>query len=1041
MPDSRTYRLCAGLLLFLLLGCDTLPPTALVSGTSQEISDASKSTGKNQVGEDCEFRPDNAGTLDVNASRSYGVWCGSWQQPSAHIFEATQGQRAEGSLTSLATAGVWRTYLDRFLICDAPANTTILDGTSTVMLTCTRRNGGWPHIAFAATLEGKTYMVDGVPSSLPALETTVAVLSGRSAAAASSGRSSAAQLLAKRYGAQPFGSGDLDRYYGLMRLGNDKNGIDDFTGAEDAFRDALAVQQKILGVSNPGLAIPLMHLALQISNQQRYAAADGLFAQAAALVQRSSDPLMTAQLNYYLGLHASNQGDKAKAKVFAEAAARQYGEVVPTQFRASRGGAAGLRNLDATGSSPLQFQALDPVTETGVQGLIEVWRFEASLAYNAAAYEDARKFARQARALLDAGGFVSPPTLPRLTRIAALSDSGIGDAGGADRGLNESTQLFNRFTPNEKPLAITLLLAGREARARGDNVEALDRFRAAAALLRERHIFVTEHLLAPYLESLMDEAARRPSEAPAFHAEMFEAAQFVQSGLTAKYIAQATARLAAGDQKVSIALRQLQESDISLTTLKAERDVESQKPSALQDAKRLQEIDAAIVAAQQARADADSATQAAAPGYMQLIQAPAPASLVMKLLEPREGMLDIALGDSTSFGFLVTHDGVRPFHIALTTNEVARAVEHLRKTAEIDVDEKGQPTVPIFDVAAAHDLYRKLFGPVEAELKGLDRVVISSTGSLLSLPFEMLVTDDVAPVANGNYRAVPFMLKRFAMSYVPSPQSFVLLRQSTTALRAPQPYIGFGDFRPPTKAQLAASFPPSRCKSDLDTLSQMGSLPATRQEVTAAATILGAPSAAVVLGVNFNKAALRSFDLKQYRVVHFATHAFLPTELRCKSEPSLLVSVSPQAANSDEAFLGAGEVLSLDLVGGADLTILSACNTVNSAGGESLSGLTRSFFFAGAHGILATHWSVEDESAKFVITRTVANIRSDAAQKSTTETLRQAKIDVLMGSGERSSASIVFSHPFAWAPFVLIGDGLRGPSATAESRSSAPGRS
>src|SRR4029077_14087051 len=131
---------------------------------------------------------------------------------------------------------------------------------------------------------------------------TLAGLSGHAAPASDAPPSSAAKLLAQRYGRQPFGSGDLDRYYGLMRLGDEKNQVDDFIGAEDAFRDALAVQQKILGVKNPGTATAIMHLALQISNQQRFAEADGLFSQSLLLAQQLADPLINAELDYYRAL-------------------------------------------------------------------------------------------------------------------------------------------------------------------------------------------------------------------------------------------------------------------------------------------------------------------------------------------------------------------------------------------------------------------------------------------------------------------------------------------------------------------------------------------------------------------------------------------------------------------------------------------------------------------------------------------------------------------------------------------------------------------
>jgi CHAT domain-containing protein len=529
----------------------------------------------------------------------------------------------------------------------------------------------------------------------------------------------------------------------------------------------------------------------------------------------------------------------------------------------------------------------------------------------------------------------------------------------------------------------------------------------------------------------MDESQKHPNEAPALHAEMFEAAQLVQSGLTAQYIAKASARLAAGDQRVGVALRQLQEAEITTKTLFEERDQETQKPAALQSAKRLQEIDAAIVRAQAAHADAESAVQVAAPAYAQLIQTDATAKATADLLQQKEGLLDIELGSNASFGFLVTRQRVYAFRIALTRDQAGPLVDHLRQTAQVHVDAKGEPNVPVYDVAAAHALYQKLFGPAEAELKKLDRLVLSLNGPLLSMPFEMLVSDTPPAVTDGDYRAVPFMVKRFALAYVPAPQSFVRLRQAEASSHAPRAYIGFGDFRPASKAQLAASFPPDRCRSDLAALSDLGTLPASRKEVTVAGQELQARPSDIVLGANFTKAGLEAMDLSQYRILHFATHAFLPTELRCKSEPTLLLSTAAGAPNADGAFLDAGEILNLKL--DADLVILSACNTAgpNGAGGESLSGLARSFFFAGTRGLLVTHWSVEDQSSEFLITHALAGLAPGAAQQSTAEALRQAKLDILGGGLGKDKASLVFTHPFAWAPMVLIGDGVRPGEATA----------
>src|SRR5690242_11466327 len=317
-------KLLAGLALIVLAGCGGLPPSSLLSDPSSASAEAGSAVGNNQVGEACEYGTSTQRDVDLDAAHAFGVWCGTWRQPSARIFEETEKRDGAAQLMQLATASLWRSYLDQRTTCTAPTSTSILDNVPAVLMQCTERNGGWPHIAIAATYGGKTFMTDGVPSAVPAIEATVASLAGRPLATAAPSRSAAGRLVDQRLTTQPFGSGDLDRYYGLMRLGDSKNGIDDFAGAEDAFRDALAVQQKILGPSNPGLAMPLMHLALQISNQQHFPEATALFARAKSLLTDGADPLVVARLDYYLAMHALNQGKTAEAKSFADKAEKQF---------------------------------------------------------------------------------------------------------------------------------------------------------------------------------------------------------------------------------------------------------------------------------------------------------------------------------------------------------------------------------------------------------------------------------------------------------------------------------------------------------------------------------------------------------------------------------------------------------------------------------------------------------------------------------------------------------------------------------------------
>ncbi len=60
-----------------------------------------------------------------------------------------------------------------------------------------------------------------------------------------------------------------------------------------------------------------------------------------------------------------------------------------------------------------------------------------------------------------------------------------------------------------------------------------------------------------------------------------------------------------------------------------------------------------------------------------------------------------------------------------------------------------------------------------------------------------------------------------------------------------------------------------------------------------------APAAAdELLGAAFTAAAVRRRRLKDYRILHFATHALLPAELRCQSEPAIVTSDPPGAPDA-----------------------------------------------------------------------------------------------------------------------------------------------
>jgi CHAT domain-containing protein len=141
----------------------------------------------------------------------------------------------------------------------------------------------------------------------------------------------------------------------------------------------------------------------------------------------------------------------------------------------------------------------------------------------------------------------------------------------------------------------------------------------------------------------------------------------------------------------------------------------------------------------------------------------------------------------------------------------------------------------------------------------------------------------------------------------------------------------------------------------------------------------------------------------------------LPGELRCQSEPALTLTPPASASAADDGLLDASEIATLKL--DADWVVLSACNTAGpdgSLGGESLSGLARAFFYAGARAVVATHWAIASKPTVDLTTAMFAAYTKDAGL-GRAEALRRAQA-LLRGQAATS-------HPFFWAPFVVVGDG------------------
>jgi CHAT domain-containing protein len=1006
------------MVLSLLAGCAQPPTSAYLGGTSKAAQGGEGvSLGLNASGESCSQLPSGAAdTVDV--------FCGSWQHPAARIRAG--GSADPTGLMTAATSGAWRESINLRYACGTPAPTSILGGDPAVVMQCTRRIGGWPQIALVASVGNRMYLADGIVPTLQVIERAIGVLSGRtSAETAALPPSAADRLLASQLASHAFSAGDVGEYERLMALGARANLAEDFATAETAYRAALALEQQKLGRDNPDVVTALMHLALQVSDQGRFAEADALFRQADSLAPRANDKAATARLQHYRALHALNQGCDEQALALLDAAGAGYARVVPRESLQAADAGLGprIQRASVVGASelatlPSQRLMIDPTAQSAVIGLIEVRRYRSIVLRQLGRSAESETAIASAESLARANHMIVPLVSARLTRTSAATEGVKGNQLAAESGLLSSRQNFSQVVPRTRPVAATALLQAGVAVKQGNVSGAITLCRFGTTLLRELRAGIDPVLLEPCLTSFAAEAQQRPGERQRLLMEMFETAELAQDSITSRQIDEAAARLAANarDPKVAQAIRRRQDAADNLAELYRQRDaltggaLPGSVPPGV--ASNPAALDKAIAAAQVELADADAALQVAAPNYGQLVQQVIPAADILSGLHRDEALAAITLTKTGGWVFLLRDGTIDAAPVKGDAAAIATLVKRVRASITSSVG-----SLPHFDTQSAQAIYDATLAPVAAKLAGAQALVVAPSGALLSLPFGLLLTGPADPA---NLTSAPWLVRQVTIAHVPSAANFVSLRKAGSS-RASHPWYGFGGFHPVTLAQAQASFPGATCSDSARLFASLPPLPFAQQELDAARLLLGAAPSDEMLNTAFTADAVRRASVKDYRILHFATHALLPAELRCQNQPAIVTSAPPKAPDASGALLPASDITGLDL--DANLVILSACNSGgpgNSTSGDSLSGLARAFFFAGARSMLVTHWSINDQTSAFLVADTLRRLVA-GDDRGSAGALRAAQLAIIDQAGKDLPANL--AHPYFWAPFAVIGEG------------------
>lgn len=379
------------------------------------------------------------------------------------------------------------------------------------------------------------------------------------------------------------------------------------------------------------------------------------------------------------------------------------------------------------------------------------------------------------------------------------------------------------------------------------------------------------------------------------------------------------------------------------------------------------------------------------------------------LLDETTMMIAYAVTNEGVFAFVLTAGTFRAVRLAVSPKVITMRVQSY-------VDLLAQAGQPGWQEVSLR-LYADLAAPLLKHLRpAIKRLIIVPDSILHYLPFETLIRDQKAsdqPIISriDDSNATRLLLEDFVISYAPSVAVLGQLKASqkilgetprADLLMLANPAIAAG-LEPGNGSNRAADF--TQTLYDDEGLS-IAPLPFSVSEAREVKRYAG-PGSIIYTGQEASERHIKTSDLHGFRVIHFSTHGLISQR---RPERSALMLAAADG-DGEDGFLQAREIFHLGLA--SDLVVLSACQSARGQilGGEGAQSLAQAFFYAGAQSVIASLWSVNDESAAIFMKRFYQHLASGQPKA---EALRATKLDLLK---ERAS-----SNPRDWAAFILIGE-------------------
>ena len=546
-----------------------------------------------------------------------------------------------------------------------------------------------------------------------------------------------------------------------------------------------------------------------------------------------------------------------------------------------------------------------------------------------------------------------------------------------------------------------------------------------------------------FIELLLELHKKSPSKG--YDREAFIISEKYKSRTFQEMMAKAGAKITlSGDKAFKEMIEKERQLTGELTNLQGLFTKEMSKPEKQRNQEVIGSLKSQVSKSEKSLSDLEKEIESQYPRYADL-KKPRPLSVeeLQEILKSDETVISYAVGKDKLAAFVIGKKSFKLIEIGVGKEELSKLVRRYRRgledVTEIKDLEKFKPEI-------AYELYQKIFHPLTSELKGITKLYISADDILYTLPFEALVDKEInekafneargrGGVYLSEYNTLHYLIDTYTITYLPSASVLRSLRkyEKPEYGKWSKPLIAFADpiFNPDEeKSQEGKGLKGRGLNQETQFTAQIlirstGSgklerLKESAQEAEAISKELKGRKEDIYLREKATEENIYKTSLRDSRYLLFSTHGLLGGDFSGVAEPALALTLIDNPPGKD-GFLTMSEVLGLDL--NSELIILSACNTSGkgdkTGSGEGFVGLTRSFMYAGSKSLLVTHWSVESESARDLMVDTFRNMNKEVKP----EALRKAKLMMKNSTRQKGKEKLSLSHPFFWAPFVLVGEG------------------